>query len=69
MEEVVREIKELRHKREEEDDSFKNKIKFENVRKELEYNIKRGRSKPSNIMNHKKYGSTFYNWVLYYFGY
>ena len=69
MEAVVNEIKQLREKREIQKAQFKCKIKYETVMEELRYNASRGRTKPSNLINRKKYGSFLYNNFLKYIGF
>lgn len=48
-------------------ETFKNKIKFYSCMDELNDEISKGRTKPSNIKNRKKYGY-FYKFIQW-FGY
>jgi hypothetical protein len=69
MDQVIIELKELRRKNEHEMLKFRMMNKFEDVLSEFKNHVIKGRTKPSNIRNRKYYGSTIYNWCLYYFGY
>lgn len=69
MDSVIQEIKEMRKQRDLNLAQYNNMKKFESVVRELENNISKKRTKPSNIKNRIYYGSTVYNWFLQYLGF